>query len=68
MGGNHFFAVGVIDNELGQTFTNIKEWCIARDLPYSTGRNILSGCNTSKKIDATYIIKLHSRSQTKNIG
>ncbi len=55
--GDHFFAVGVIDNEIGMEFSNIRDWCLVRGIPYSTGRNILSGCNTSKKIDKTKIVK-----------
>lgn len=58
--GNHAFAVGVIDNQIGKQFSNIKEWCAARGINYSTGRNILSGCNKSKKIDRTLIIKLNN--------
>ncbi|PQJ08962.1 hypothetical protein CJD36_021370 [Flavipsychrobacter stenotrophus] len=59
--GNHTFAVGVIDNQLGKRFSNIKEWCSARGINYSTGRNILSGHNKSKKIDRTLIIKLNNK-------
>jgi hypothetical protein len=55
--GNHSFAVGVIDNELGLQFDTVKEWAAARGINYSTGRNILSGCNTSKTIDLTKIYK-----------
>ncbi len=58
MGGNHTFAVCVIDNELGLKFDTIKEWVIARGLNYSTGRNILSGCNNSKTINLSQIVKL----------
>jgi len=56
-GGNHHFAVGVIDNYLGQEFETIKEWCAARGINYSTGRNIISGCNQSKTIDLSAIVK-----------
>jgi hypothetical protein len=56
-GGNHTFAVGVIDNSLGQEFSTIKEWCEARGISYSTGRNLLSGYNGSKTIDLSAIVK-----------
>ncbi|MCF8449090.1 MAG: NUMOD4 motif-containing HNH endonuclease [Taibaiella sp.] len=56
-GGTHPFAVGVIDNELGMQFDTVKEWAAARGVNYNTGRNILSGCNTSKVIDLTKIYK-----------
>lgn len=56
-GGDHTFAVGIIDNSLGQTFATIKEWCQARQLNYNTGRNILSGWNESRLIDKTLIIR-----------
>lgn len=57
-GGQHFMATGVVDNQLGQTFETIKEWADARGIPYSTARNVLSGCNTSTSVDKTLIIKL----------
>ena len=57
-GSNHFMATGVVDNELGQSFATIKEWSTARGIPYSTARNVLSGCNNSIKVDKTTIIKL----------
>ena len=57
--GKHNFAVGVIDNQIGKEFSNIKDWCAARGINYSTGRNILSGCNNSKNIDRTLIIRLN---------
>lgn len=56
-GGNHTFAVGVVDNSIGQEFSTIKEWCAARGINYSTGRNLLAGHNTSKTIDLSAIIK-----------
>lgn len=55
--GNHRFAVGVIDNELGLQFDTVKDWAAARGINYSTGRNILSGYNTSKIIDLSKISK-----------
>jgi len=63
--GKHAFAVGVIDNQIGKEFTNIKDWCAARGIPYSTGRNILSGSNNSKKIDRTLIIRLNKNNYAK---
>jgi len=63
--GGHSFAVGVIDNQIGKEFTNIKDWCAARGIPYSTGRNILSGCNNSKKIDCTLIIRINKKNYGK---
>lgn len=57
-GSNHTFAVSVRDNELGEEYATIKDWCIARGINYHTGRNILSGCNNSKTVDKTKIIKL----------
>ena len=57
--GNHTFAVGVIDNQIGQQFTTIKDWCEARSIKYSTGRNILSGCNKSNAIDSALIVKIN---------
>ena len=55
-GGNHTFAVGVIDNTIGHEFTTIKEWCAARGINYSTGRNIAAGGNKSKNIDLSEIV------------
>jgi hypothetical protein len=59
--GNHHFAVGVIDNALGQEFATIKEWCAARGINYSTGKNIASGCNKSKVIDLSEIVIRRTR-------
>lgn len=56
-GGGHAFAVGVIDNTIGKEFATIKDWCTARGISYSTGRNLLSGHNTSKIIDLSAIVK-----------
>ncbi len=56
-GCDHTFAVGVIDNTIGKEFATIKEWCTARGISYSTGRNLLSGHNTSKIIDLSAIVK-----------
>lgn len=61
----HYFAVGVIDNALGQEFATIKEWCAARGINYSTGRNIISGCNKSKVIDLSEIV-LKKRRDSEN--
>lgn len=58
VGGDHYFAVGVIDNLLGKVFRTIGEWCIARGIKYSTGRNLLSGHNRSKTIDLTGVFKI----------
>ena len=55
-GGNHYFAVGVIDNSIGQEFATIKEWCAYRGFNYNTGRNVLSGGNKSKVIDLSKIV------------
>lgn len=57
-GGNHSNAIGVIDNTIGQEFSCIKDWCIARGINYSTGRNLLSGHNKSKTISLTGICKI----------
>jgi hypothetical protein len=62
-GGNHVFAVGVIDNMLGKEFSTIKDWCAARGINYSTGRNLLTGHNASKSIDLSAIVK---QSKSKN--
>lgn len=55
--GNHIWAVGVIDNQLGKKFDSIKEWCIERGINYSTGRNILSGYNKTNILDKDLITK-----------
>jgi hypothetical protein len=57
-GADHVFAVGVIDNILGMEFGCIKDWCEARDIKYSTGRNLLNGKGKSKTIDLTAIFKI----------
>lgn len=62
-GGTHGFAVGVIDNELGMKFETIREWTKARGIRYNTGRNILNGYSTSKKVNKTLIIKLNSNAE-----
>ena len=56
-GGGHFYACGVIDNELDMEFETVKEWCDYKGINYSTGRNILNGSNKSKVIDLTRITK-----------
>jgi hypothetical protein len=56
-GGNHCFAVGVIDNSLGRRFETVKEWAAARSIPYSTAKNILNG-RRSRTIDMTKIIRV----------
>lgn len=58
MGASHSFAVGVIDNELGMTFDTIREWCNARGIKYSTGRNLMNGSNKSKTIDLSGVVKI----------
>lgn len=57
MGGSHSFAVGVIDNKLGMKFETVKEWCKARGIAYSTGRNLLNGSNKSRTIDLSGVVK-----------
>lgn len=57
VGSSHHFAAGVVDNLLGKRFDTIKDWCAARAIPYSTGRNILNGNNRSKTIDITQVVK-----------
>jgi len=64
--GNHKFAVGVIDNTLGQKFATIKEWCLARGIKYSTGRNIISGCNKSRVIDLSEIVLVNKTKEKTN--
>jgi len=59
--GSHSFAVGVIDNTLGKSFSTIKEWCEGRGIKYSTGRNIVSGNNKSRTIDTTLIITVNNK-------
>lgn len=54
-GSKHSFSIGVIDNMLGKEFSTIKDWCKARGLNYSTGRNIISGSNKTKVIDLSQI-------------
>lgn len=58
VGSNHRFAAGVIDNELGQSFGCVQEWCAARGIKYSTGRNLLNGQGRNKRIDLTKITKV----------
>lgn len=65
-GEGHFLATGIVDNELGQSFSTIKDWCTARGIPYSTGRNILSGTNKSNKINKTLIIKISPNGHDKS--
>ncbi len=55
-GGNHYFAVAVTDNTLGQSFETILDWAVAREIPYSTARNILSGNNKTRVIDLSAIV------------
>jgi hypothetical protein len=57
-GGNHCFAVGVIDNGLGMEFSTVREWCAARGIPYGTGKNILNGRRKSRIIDLTKISRV----------
>lgn len=62
MGGKHSFAVGVIDNQLGREFGTLKEWCDARSINYSTGRNLLNGTKEKhseySRIDLTRVVKV----------
>lgn len=61
-GGSHRMAIGVIDNTIGQKYDTIKEWCDAMGIKYSTGRNILSGWNTTKIVDLSKIVLIkHSK-------
>lgn len=62
-GGTHGFAVGVIDNEIGERFDTVKEWADARGVKYSTARNVLNGYSKTKKISLTKIIKLGSNAE-----
>lgn len=62
IGGSHYFAMGVIDNTLGREFGTVKEWCEARGINYSTGRNLLNGHNTSNRIDLSGIVKTTKKS------
>jgi hypothetical protein len=64
--GNHFNAVGVIDNEIGASFATIKDWCEARGINYSTGRNIVNGYSSKKTIDKTLIIKIKNDERSSN--
>lgn len=66
--GNHKLAVGVIDNTLGKSFNTIKEWCEARGINYSTGRNIVSGNNKSKIIDTNLIIRINKSEDGRKNG
>ena len=65
-GANHTFAVGIIDNTIGEEFATIKEWCAARGINYSTGRNILSGSNKSKVIDLAEIVIVKTKKENTN--
>ena len=55
-GGGHYFAVSVTDNSLGMKYETIMDWAIARGIPYSTARNILSGNNKTRIIDLSQIV------------
>lgn len=57
-GGSHAFAAMVTDNELGQTFATVQDWCAARGIPYSTGRNLLNNQGRSRTIDLTQVTKV----------
>lgn len=57
-GASHGFAVGVIDNELGMKFDTVKDWAEARGINYNSGRNVLNGYSTLKKVNQSLIIKL----------
>jgi hypothetical protein len=56
-GGTHPFAVRIIDNVLNMVFATEKEWCVARGINYSTGRNILKG-QKSRTISLKDIVKI----------
>ena len=58
MGGNHRLAAGVVDNQLGQSFDTIQDWCQARGIAYSTGRNLLNNQGKSRRIDLSSIVKV----------
>lgn len=64
--GDHTFAVGVIDNTIGKEFATIKEWCAARGINYSTGRNIATGNNRSKVIDLSEIVFVKKRKSSEH--
>ncbi|MBL7683834.1 MAG: HNH endonuclease [Flavipsychrobacter sp.] len=57
-GGNHTFAVGVVDNQLGREFSSIRDWAEARNINYHTARNVVNGYSSLKEVDKTLIIKL----------
>jgi len=58
IGASHRCAVGVIDNTLEKEYGTVKEWCDARGINYSTGRNILNGSNKSRTIDLTGVVRI----------
>lgn len=57
-GGKHGFAVGIIDNEIGERFDTVKEWAEARGIRYSTARNVLNGYGTTRKVNLDMIKKI----------
>lgn len=42
-GGNHTFAVTIVDNDTGETYESIKALCKYYNINYNTGRNALNG-------------------------
>jgi hypothetical protein len=42
-GGNHTFAVGIVDVNTGETYESIKALCRYYNINYNTGRNALNG-------------------------
>lgn len=67
-GGGNGFAVGVIDNEMGQRFSTIKDWAEARGLNYNTARNILNGYNSAGRLQHGTTIKLKAVGYGKDNG
>ncbi|WP_276132450.1 NUMOD4 domain-containing protein [Polluticoccus soli] len=57
-GGTHYKAVGVIDNELAQSFATIGEWAEATGRNYNTARNIIYGYSKRKGMAEPIIIML----------
>lgn len=58
-GATHGFAVGVIDNQIGEKFDTVKDWADARGINYSSARNVLNGYSTLKNVDQCLIVKLN---------
>lgn len=60
-GGTHGFAVGIIDNEIGQRFETVKEWAAVRGINYSTARNFLNGYTSISGINLKMIEKIPNK-------